>query len=276
MNSRQISQFAFLLTLPCAVACSSDEEFSHPPFAKLEDVRTWATAGSAVSVYSNVYEVLAVADGQQQYTDPACPVIDDDGTTWTATGGCTDTGDVEWQGTATIVRDGDDRSLTLDGFQGDDGTFDVHQAEVDLHEFEAHLVLGGVTTIEYTGSVQGGYEGPTLWNGGGHVEREGVLAPNGEVDASTLDEVVDNAVCAGQPVSGLTRLASGDDEAVIRYDGESDCDEKQNAQLWVNGEDRGLIDGISCAVRAPGAGKSSWLLTGVALLALCATRRRRR
>jgi len=138
------------------------------------------------------------------------------------------------------------------------------------------LVVGGVTTIHYSGSVQGDYGGPTTWNGGGHIKRQGVISPNGAVDASTLDEVVDGMVCAGQPASGSTTLTSGSDTAVITYDGESDCDDKQNAQLSVNGDDRGLIDGISCAVGAFGARRGSSVAGVLLLLAASALGLRRR
>jgi hypothetical protein len=254
MTNRQTAAFALLWLLPCLSGCSSDEELTPSgPFAETKDVQTWANSASALGVYANVYQELSVADGNETYADPSCPTVTDDGTTWTAHGDCTDSDGRKWNGQASIVREGDDRVLTLDGFQGNDGTLNLHQVEADLHEFEANLVIGGVTTIDYVGSVQGGYSGPTLWNGNGHVERQGVIAPNGAVDASTLDERVDNDVCAGQAVAGQTTLKSGSDEAVITYDGESDCDKAQAAQLSVNGEERGLIEGISCAVVAPGA-----------------------
>jgi MYXO-CTERM domain-containing protein len=83
-------------------------------------------------------------------------------------------------------------------------------------------------------------------------------------------------VCAGQPASGSTTLTSGSDTAVITYDGESDCDDKQNAQLSVNGEDRGLIDGIDCSLRPGGARGGSSVAGAVLLLALGALGVRRR
>lgn len=180
----------------------------------------------------------------------------DDGTTLTIEGGCKDESDGPWTGKAVVERDGDDRSITLTDFNGDDGTFSLHLVEPSLREFEAHLVIGGVTTIDYAGSVQGDYDTRTSWNGSGHVVRDGFFPPNGAVDATTLNEVVDDAVCSGQPVSGSTALRSGDDVAIVEYDGENDCDADQNAELTVNGEARGLVEGVNCAVAAPGsAGK---------------------
>ncbi len=255
--------------MPWLCACGSQDDFKPtPPFQQVADVRVWATAASAVGVYSNVYQVLAVADGHETFDDAQCPVVTDDGTTFTAVGDCTDSAKHDWTGQATVERDGDDRTLTLDDFNGDTGVVTQHWVEAGLHEFQATLELGSVTTIDYSGSVRGDYTGESVWNGSGQVKRHGVLPPNGEVHATTLDEIVADAVCSGQPSSGSTTLESGKDTAVITYDGETDCDDDQNAQLTVNGEDRGLIDGISCCVRACGAtdgSRSGALALGIVL-----------
>jgi hypothetical protein len=270
-------QIAVFLGALAALSCSAKEDFKPgPPFENVEDVKTWATSSSAVSVYSQAYKPIAVADGQEMYEDAACPALSDDDTTLTITGDCVDDVGHDWKGSATVARDGDDRTLTLSDFEGSKGTVTLHLTSAGLHEFEAHLVLGGVTTIDYTGSVSGDYGAQTIWNGSGTVQRQGVISPNGSVEASTLDEVVDDSVCSGQPVSGSTTLKSGSDTAVITYDGESDCDSKQNAKLSVNDEDRGLIDGISCAVRACGAPSSSSATGAALLVAFGALRLRRR
>jgi hypothetical protein len=279
MTNRQTTAFACLLSWLCLPGCEGDAEFTPArPFDETRHVQAWANSASAVGVYSNVFQVLAVADGHGAFADARCPAISDDGTTWSADGDCTDSDGTAWRGHARIVRDGSDCSLWLDAFQGNDGTLLRREVELDRHEFEAHLVLGSVTTIDYVGSVQGGYTGPTLWNGNGHVERQGAIMPTGAIDASTLDQTLDNDVCAGQAVSGRTTLKSGSDEAVISYDGESDCDDAQNAKLSVNGEDRGTISGISCAVVAPGSGglHPGWAsLAGVFCGAWLSLRRRR-
>ena len=72
----------------------------------------------------------------------------------------------------------------------------------------------------------------------------GFIAPNGSVEATTTDELVVDARCSGQPVSGSTTLRSRGHTAVVTYDGETDCDDDQNAELSVNGEARGPISGI--------------------------------
>ena len=276
MLSSRLLPLVTCVALSWLTGCANDDFKSTPPFEKLSDVQTWATSSSAVSVYTHGYKLIAVADGKDAYEDATCPALSDDGTTLTVTGDCVDDVGHDWKGQASVVRDGDDRSLTLDKFEGDDGTFTTHLVSANRHEFEVHLVGGGVTTIDYTGSVRGDYGAQTIWNGNGHVQRQGVISPNGAVDASTLDEVVDNALCAGQPASGSTTLTSGSDTAVITYDGESDCDAKQNAQLSVNGKDRGLIGGISCSLRGAGAGGGSLAALAALVLAVGALRLRRR
>jgi hypothetical protein len=260
-------------------ACSGDDqEFTAaPPFENTEHVSTWATAASAVGVYLHVYQPMAIADGQQSFADPECPLVEDDGTTWTASGGCTDSEGDEVEGSVTIVRggeDGNDRSLTFDGFEGKHGTFELRELEAGRFEFDADFDVGGFTFIDYMGSVQGGYDQRTLWNGSGTIIRDGFIAPNGEVQASTIDEVVDDDVCAGQPVSGRTILKAGEDTAVITYDGETDCDDHKNAELSVNDEERGLVSGINCSVRAPGGGRGALGALLFALLIPAARRAR--
>ena len=253
-TSTQRSLLVCTLVLGATACGGDDEEFTPaPPFENPGHVATWATASSAVGVYSHAYQHIAVADGQGSYADADCPVIEDDGTTWSATGGCTDSRNEEWTGSATVVRNGGDRELTFDDFNGVSGTVNVREIEVERHEFEVELDIGGFTTIDYMGSVQGGYNTRTLWNGSGTVTRDGFIAPNGEVEASTLDEVIDNDVCAGQPVSGTTTLKSGEDTAVITYDGETDCDDEKQAALAVNDEDRGFVEGVNCSAAPRGS-----------------------
>ncbi|HEX2870779.1 MAG TPA: hypothetical protein VHP33_05970 [Polyangiaceae bacterium] len=280
MARRSLGWLALGLGLPCLPGCGKDGDFeaAPPPFEKKSDVQVWATAASALGVYSNVHEFISVADGRYTYEDPTCPKVTDDGITLTIEGGCNDESGGPWTGRAVIERDGDDRAITLTDFNGDDGTFSLHWIEPSLREFEAHLVIGGVTTIDYAGSVQGDYDTPTSWNGSGHIVRDGFLPPNGAVDATTLNEVVDDAVCSGQPVSGSTALRSGDDVAVVKYDGETDCDTDQNAELTVNGEERGLVEGVNCAVSAPGNARNACVFGGFfgAALGLGLLRRRSR
>jgi len=278
MNSRHPSRFLPLLVLlPIAIGCESDEEFKPAaPFAKEKDIQVWATNASAVAVYAHAYEPIGVSDGALSYPDPACPETSDDGTTFTIRGGCTDASGNEWSGQATVTRDGEDRLLTFDGFEDKDGVVRLTMLGPSLREFDASLTHGEVTTIDYVGTVEGDYTGRTVWNGEGRVEREGFLPPVGSVDATTVDEVVDNDVCAGQPVSGATTLRTRDHTAVIVYDGATDCDPEENARLTVNDEDRGLIGGILCTVNSVGARRAPSIPVFLLAAAGIAARLRRR
>jgi hypothetical protein len=268
-----------LFLLGCGGADNDFQSKPRPetrPFENAKDVQTWAVGASAVGVYAHAYEVLGVADGELTFGDPACPVVSDDGSTWTATGGCTDLDQRSFTGIATVDRDGGTQTLTFDDWEDKDGTVVMRPAVDGVRSFDADLVIDGVTTLRYSGTVEGDYEGPTLWNGSGRVERD-TVAPVGGVDATTVDELVDDAVCSGQPSSGSTTLHASGDTAVITYDGAIDCDDEKNARLVVNGEDRGLIASIYCGVAVLGArGASSGPAFVLALIALAAVRRRPR
>jgi hypothetical protein len=206
-------------------------------------------------------------------------VTADDGTTVTITGGCTNSFGVEHVGTATIVRSGGDRMLTLDGYGSHadpemaattSGDFDLRETSATTHSFTVDFVHeGGIrTTVHYEGTVEGTYEGPTRWNGEGNVVREGLVAPTGTVYVRTEDEVLDGAVCNGQALSGRTRINTGDQSVVVEYDGATDCDDEDSARWYYNGEDRGLVDGIVCSAAGPGlgAGGSARMVLSMLLL----------
>ncbi len=270
--------FATALVALTASACNGSA-FDDPDHAG-----TWANAASAVGVFAECYVPLAFADGRAPFSDPSCPVTHDDGTTVTIEGGCTASDGFDYHGTVTVVRSGPDaRTVTFDdygtsGSLGDSrltGTCAVHAAPGGAHAFEVDLVDEGgeTTTYQYAGTVAGTYDTPTVWNGTGTVERRGLAAPRGVVEAETVDERLDDAVCSGQATSGQTTLRSGGHVAVITYDGATDCDEAKAARLSVDGEDRGLVEGITCAVR-PGAG-SPWPLAVMVALGAVLVRRRR-
>jgi hypothetical protein len=275
-------------------ACGSDDK----PFTaktdsslKLPDnVRTWANGASALGVYANIYQLIAVADGQQTFADAGCPVVEDDGMTLTMTGGCSEAGGTAWVGSATVERSANgDRTLTLNEFgkksdatpaDTKDGQAHVRRLDDLNQDFDLSLTDSGgvVTTFDYVGHVQGDYDTPTIWNGSGTVSRDGAVAPNGTVDASTTDEVVDNDICSGQPISGNTTLHDAADETVIvTYDGALDCDDKQAASYSLDGESKGKIEGISCSAARAGErrGGAPLALVIAGLAGLLRARRRR-
>ncbi len=274
---------ALFLALVLA-ACNSDE------LDDVDHVRTWANTASAVAVWSHAHGPIAFADGEGPFRDPMCPTTADDGTTVTIEGGCTDAMGKRYVGSATIRRDGDDRTLMLDGY----GAFDDPDLEATLtgtvtlvrmedeplaHLFDAELVHEGglTTTVDYRGRIVGGYEGRVTFSGEGDIERDGLGQPTGEVHATTTDEVLDNDVCNGQAVSGRTSIEMDGHEAIVTYDGATDCDEDEAAQWSYDGEDRGRVDGVVCGIaRAGGAPRSRIELSLFCLAVVALGWRRRR
>jgi hypothetical protein len=258
----RLSSVALGLCSVGLVGCGSDS---------LEDpeiVQVWATNGSAVAVYSNVRDPISFADGEHSFADPACPVTTDDGSTVRIAGGCTDADGGMWVGSATIVRTATgNRMLTLDGYGrlgGEldstlSGTAEVRSPSATMHEFDLDIMRDGLTTtsIMYSGTIEGGYQTATTWNGSGVVDRDGFGDATGIASVTTVDEVMDGSICSGQPVSGHTTIVSDDETAVITYDGATDCDDAQAARFTFNGEDRGLVTGINCSAVAFGSGGSA-------------------
>jgi MYXO-CTERM domain-containing protein len=256
------------------------------PLDDPETIRDWANVASAVAVYASVYEPFAVADGEITFPDPNCPAVTDDGTIVEMVGGCTEeSSGKDWVGSATVERssNGDSR-LTLDGFgtPTNTRTGEANRQRVDdtNHDFDVDLVIDStmaVMTFDYSGHVTGDYDTRTVWSGSGTVTRSGVEAPTGRVEASTTDEVVDDAVCSGQPVSGNTTLQDdAGNTVVITYDGSTDCDEDQAASFSLNGEPQGEITGVVCSY-SPGVRKDrSFPLFAVLVVAGAFGVRRRR
>jgi len=270
------SSIAALLSMAC-VACGPSEA---------EEARTWATSSSAPAVYWQIYEPVAVAQGERTFGDPVCPATSDDGTVFTIRGECTTTDGQRRFGTATITRGASegDLSIALDGYGSDNdlgevrttGTATIMRREADLHDFTLDLTVVGTSTtrVDYEGTIRGTYDAPTTWNGTGSIERTG-FAPTGRVLATTLDERLDGDVCNGQPLSGSTTLMREGRTDVITYDGATDCDAARAAQWSVNGASRGLLADISCSAR-PGARSPFALATALLAGAGLLVRRRRR
>ncbi|HEU5057166.1 MAG TPA: MYXO-CTERM sorting domain-containing protein [Kofleriaceae bacterium] len=272
MVTRLIIPSTALLVLGCA---------GGDPLADEDDIAGWANSSSAFGVYTLAHEPLGFANDAHSFADPACPATSDDGTTVVITGGCEDSEGRTWDGEVTVVRRDDGWSLTFDGF-GDDrfngmarvtGTFEVDRQAADLHAFEADLTRdGGIeSSIVYSGTVAGGYQGPTVWNGSGAISRDGVTINSGDVEAETVDQVRDSEVCPGEGVSGTTTMTSEEHTVVISYDGDTACDDADSARWSLDGEDQGLVEGVTCSAGGGAGGPAALLLL---LAALWLTRRR--
>jgi len=282
----------WMLSVPLLGGCGSDSE----PFAAAknddsslanpDNIRTWANTVSAIALYANAYQPIAVADGAKTFDDPACPATDDDGTTLAIEGGCTDAMGATWVGKASVKRHANgDRDLTLENFgtkkdEASDtrnGDASVRRIDDGSQDFSLKLAheSGVRVTIDYEGHVDGDYDARTVWSGSGTVTREGLLPPVGTLDVTTSAEVVDGDVC-GQPASGNTTLT---DEAgttvVVTYDGDVDCDEDQAATYTLNGASKGKLTGIACTTSPGRTGPEAAALLAI-MLSVAGLRGRRR
>lgn len=253
-----------------------------------DDLRAWANMVSALGVYLNVYQPFAVADGQDVFLDPTCPVTTDDGTTIEIEGGCTDTSGAEWVGSAVVVRQsGGELDLTFNQFgtrQG--GSVDLRDGlatrlAVDDTSYDfsldlEHRTADATATFDYFGTVTGDYDTRSVWAGTGVVTREGASRPVGTVDATTTEEVVDDDACSGQPASGNTVITSSGDTVVVTYDGSVDCDDMQAASYTRNGGPRQIVTGIVCSLSHGSATENPVVILGVLGIAAALGARRRR
>jgi len=201
-------------------------------------------------------------------------------------GGCVDATGRTWDGRVTLTR-GSDGSVS--GHFEHFGNYDDPQWRSELSGaftwqpqgdersgFDAQLEEVGstTTTLDYEGTVRGTWDGRSTWSGNGDVYRVGGFGPHGHVRVSTREEVVDDALCSGQPASGETTLYDGRETVTITYDGAEACDAEQNARLSVDGSPRGYLSGICCSAGAPRAPHlGAFAAWGVALSALGCGRR---
>lgn len=252
------------------------------PLDRKQDIAGWANAASAMGAYEWVREPVAFADGAFSYADAACPAAATAGTTTTVTGGCTDSAGHAWTGTATVEHAGTTRTVTLTDYGNDafggavktTGTVTITEQAADQHAFEVDLVGGGgiTTTTRYSGTVAGGYATPTTWNGSGTITRDGDFFNGGTVTATTVDQVRDNDRCAGEGFSGTTTITSDAHVVVISYDGDTACDPDHSARWSRDGEDQGILAGVTCSAGGSGTG---WVALSLALLLWPARRRSR-
>jgi len=104
----------------------------------------------------------------------------------------------------------------------------------------------------------------------------------GGFELTTTNEVLDDSVCNGEPVSGTTTVRGGGDTATFTYDGATECDSEHSVPWAFDGTPRGSVTGVQCAVAAPGAappGGARALAIGalplIALAFVCGRARRR-
>lgn len=232
----------------------------------------------------------------------ACPKTTESETQTILEGGCTDEGGQTWHGKAISNANG----ITYDGFgfTGEDPCGEGETAPTEL-TLDGHATLSSTTgevvsfsveleltvvevdeetcaptgasgAFDYDGTVVSpsgniDTEEPSTWNGSGQVALDGF----GRVDVATVDEVVDDAICESEAISGETTVRSDSGgEVVIAYDGATDCDPESTVTWSLDGASQGEISGVSCSAGGkPASGQTLGLLGLIAGLALARRRR---
>jgi len=283
-----------ILLLSCTGSDAADAAASYgdADLTRAEAVADWsnvATATAASSIPVAIYAAAAFA-----VVDDDCPVLTETATEYAIDGDCTDSGGTAWSGSMTLTGTGLDTddstvdSIVFDALSMEWTEEDCEGAAVEQHYEAAGETVydqDGFTTVltfshqtfdtldcvldagafayDYAGSVvqQGTRD---TWNGEGTVGVEG----QGSVTATTTDEVQDNSVCDSEPLSGTLTLASGGDEAVITFDGATDCDEDATGTWTLNGDGQGELEGVGYQCATAPSRASAWVLALVVGLAL--------
>lgn len=252
--------------------------------------REWALSASAPRVLGTAQAPITAADLAIQLGEATCPVKTESGTTTTYEGGCTDAGGTQWRGRAEATASG----FSYDGFGwtgvddcngqqvGEDITFD---GEIQMSggptgfSFDIDIRFDGVATdeitcaqrnatgaISYSGELRQDDGDVDVWNGSGRVG----TTIGGVADVETSDEVLNDAICGDEAVSGTTTIKAGDHTLAIRYDGATDCDADATVQWSFDGVDKGELTGVSCSA----GGAPAWGLLFVVGAVILRRRRR--
>ena len=255
-------------------------------------------------------DFIEIAAGDDKYD--GCPRILRDGNSTRIETGCEASDGLEWTGTVDIDLDEDGAGVievrnfgtrnesecdgsTLNAYFRRDGEVVLTRTADDTIEYDVKMTYTlrdwftdwhdevpdddplpcdrttDVFAVEYVGTIVSGVT--EAHSGAGRIG----FTPFGVVDASTVDQIFDAAVCTDEHVSGVTIFISGADEAVITYDGATDCDSEDTVAWSLNGVDQGELERWGCTIsglsdRGPGA----LSLLVFTVLAGFALRRRRR
>lgn len=236
---------------------------------------------------------------------PACPALtgfdqsgQPTGAEWSAEGGCVDHMGTEWTGSYVLtMQDPYTAEMVADGFGQRTPSMEC-SGKVDSYELKQYITMSSqpdgsmsldilVANVSETAMASAGCE--LVESGLGfdvelsrQVEQidgseKSTYSHEGEalfqeythqgyLNVETENEVVHDAVCSTEALSGTTTVSNSTDTAVITYDGETDCKEEGTVTWSLNGAQQGEVSGVSCASsrKAPG----SWLLALGALVFL--------
>jgi MYXO-CTERM domain-containing protein len=250
-----------------------------------------------IFVIANLAGSVVQVDGM----DPVCPMVTRSSGQTILEGGCTDEDGDMWFGRAVLppseggTTGPTNGTSTYDGFGSDslagcedqpearrrqtfDGTV-VVTGDLTSIEYDVDLVVtiegldsdctsdDGTLGIDYQGSAAIG-DDTSEWNGSGSIGSTAF----GRYDIETEGEVLDEAICEDEAISGTTTI-TGADVAVITYDGATDCDMESTVTWTLNGEDQGEITGVSCSA-SQGSNRGSWIALALAAIGLALRRRR--
>lgn len=282
-----------LALITVLAACKSPgpaSQFEEADLTRADVVHDLATTTSAPRAYTVAVVLAAALD-----PEAACPVPSPgpDAETTVYTGGCTDEAGDAWHGEATVRAVGEDRGeityedfgnegladctgggtvssrTTIDGevTLSEDGAFAIDlTGEGDDVDADACTATSAEFVLVYDGVQVQRTDRIATWSGSGAYGSTTL----GRVQAETVDEVLDEDGCESEAQSGTTTLTTKDHEAVITYDGATDCDPESTVTWTLDGADQGEMLDVSCA--APGSAFGAW----ASVVALAGLRRRRR
>ena len=118
--------------------------------------------------------------------------------------------------------------------------------------------------------IEGSTDDAGRWRAEGDAAAQGHGRVHVRIDDLSLSEA-----CKSEPLTGTMQLRAGSTEAVVRYDGATDCDDKGIATWTRDGQPQGDVDvagTLQCAVGSDGGR----LPLGWGVLALLLVRRRQR
>jgi hypothetical protein len=257
----------------------------------------WAQMASAPNAYAFGSALVSAADLAIQL-GATCPTLTEESGTKTYEGGCSD-GDDTWMGRAVSSEGASGGSIVYEGFGSSSmqdcsgtmvpttnvfdgsvsysgnavsrsGSFDVDVRSAGQGVNETTCEATDVTlAVDYHGSIRGAGDAST-WGGSGRIGNSLQVY----VQVSTDDELIDDTICGDEAVSGTTTIRSGTHTIVITYDGMTDCDMESTVQWSFDGQPRGELSGVQCAVGRRGSpAGAGWALLAVALFLACRRQR---